>query len=249
MFNSNYSLADIAAATGRNGSSDGWGNGDGWWIILLFLFSGFGWGGRGFGGGGATGSTTVREEIAYGFDMNGLENSIRGIQQGLCDGFYAMNTGMLNGFASVNSAITADTIANMQNTNILTNGVHDLSTQLASCCCETKSAIERGFSDLGYALATQECATRQAITDSTRDIIANNNAGVRSILDFLVQDKIATLTAENQSLRFAASQSAQNAYLINELSPKCPVPAYVVPNPYACNTTPTCGYNNYPFVG
>ena len=137
MFNSNgYSLADIAAATGRN--NDGFG-GDGWWIILLFLFMGFGWGGRGGWGGGATGTTT-REEISYGFDMNGLENGIRGIQQGLCDGFYAMNTGMLNGFAGVqnsltqgfagiNSAITADTIANMQHTNILENSVQAIGTQ------------------------------------------------------------------------------------------------------------------------
>jgi glucose-1-phosphate cytidylyltransferase len=55
--------------------------------------------------------------------------------------------------------------------------------------------MERGFADLGYALATQACDTRRTICDSTRDIIENNNAGVRSILDFLTQDKIATLTA------------------------------------------------------
>jgi hypothetical protein len=66
--------------------------------------------------------------------------------------------------------------------------------------------MAKGFSDLGYALATQSCDTRRTIADSTRDIIENNNAGVRSILDFLTQDKIATLQAENQSLRFAASQ-------------------------------------------
>ena len=46
-----YSLADIAAATGNGNNNNGngfWGN-DGWWIILLFLFAG--WGGNGFGGG------------------------------------------------------------------------------------------------------------------------------------------------------------------------------------------------------
>ena len=239
MFNSGYSLADVAAATGGNRNNDGFMN-DGWWIILLFLFGGYGWGGVGVGGG--RGST--REEIAYGFDMNGLENGVRGIQQGLCDGFYAVNTGMLNGFsgvqnalcqgfAGVNNAITADTIANMQNTNTLENSVQAIGTQLSSCCCDIRSDISKGLSDLGYALATQECQTRQTIADSTRDIIANNNAGVRSILDFLTQDKIAALTAENQTLKFAASQQAQNAYLIGELSPKCPIPAYVVPNPYA----------------
>ena len=82
---------------------------------------------------------------------------------------------------------------------------------------------------------------RQTIADSTRDIIASNEAGTRAILDFLTQDKIASLTAENQTLKLAASQAAQNAYLINELRP-CPVPAYTVANPY-CNypVAATCG--------
>jgi hypothetical protein len=113
MFNNSngYSLADIAAATGGNNRNDGmWDNGA-WWIIILFLFcfNGGMWG-NGFGRGMGAGSpayqgTTTREEIAYGFDMNGLENGVRGVQQGLCDGFYAMNTGMLNSFAGVNNAV------------------------------------------------------------------------------------------------------------------------------------------------
>ena len=253
MFNSGYSLADIAAATGGNRNNDGF-MGDGWWIILLFLF---GWGNNGNGFFGNGGSST-REEVAYGFDMNGLENGVRGIQQGLCDGFYAMNTGMLNGFSGVqstlcqgfsgvNQAITSATIADMQNTNSLENNIQAIGTQLASCCCDIRSDLSKGFCDLGYALATQECQTRQAIADSTRDIIDSNNAGVRAILDFLTQDKIAALTAENQSLKFAASQQAQNAYLISELGQKCPVAAYVVPNPYCCNTpsVASCGGCSY----
>ena len=260
MFNTQttgYTLADIAAVTGgtRN-SGSGWGDGDGWWIILLFLFALGGWGngyGGGFGGGGST-----REEIAYGFDINGLENGIRGIQQGLCDGFYAMNTGMLNGFAGVQSTlcqgfsgvnagmaqnttdiiqtINADTIANMQNTNAINAGITALGTQIAQCCCDSRYESAKNFADLNYNMATQACDTRRAIADSTRDIIDSNNAGVRSILDFLTQDKIAALTAENQSLKFAASQSAQNAYLVNALKEPCAIPAYVVPNPNCCYT-------------
>ena len=257
MFNTTYggcgySLADIAAATGGSNNNNGWGGEGSWWIILLFLFAGWGNGNGGFGGGRGT----TREEIAYGFDMNGLENSVRGVQQGLCDGFYAMNTGMLNGFsnvqstlcqgfAGVNAAINQSSVDAMQNTfglqnaitgstTALTGQLTGLSTQLAQCCCDTKAAIKDGFGELNYNLATQSCDTRRAIADSTRDIIDNQNAGVRSILDFLTQDKIAALTAENQSLKFAASQAAQNAYLVNELTPKCPVPAYVVPNPNCC---------------
>lgn len=51
-------------------------------------------------------------------------------------------------------------------------------------------------------------------------------------MNFLTQDKIASLQAENQDLRNAASQSAQNAYLISQLRP-LPIPAYQVENPYA----------------
>ena len=252
MFNQNvmpYSLADIAAVNGGN-RSNGWGD-DYWWIILLFLFAGGGWG-NGWGNGGNNGATT-REEIAYGFDMNGLENGVRGIQQGLCDGFYAMNTGMLNGFSGVQSAlcqgfsgvtsgvtqgvydiistINADTIAGMQNTNSINNSITNLGTQMAQCCCDSRYETAKGFADLGYALASQSCDTRRTIADSTRDIIENQNSGVRSILDFLTQDKISTLQAENQTLKFAASQQAQNNYLVNALRDPCPVPAYVVPNP------------------
>lgn len=243
MFNSNnsgYSLSDIAAVTGRNGNGNGFGE-DGWWIILLFLFALGGWGNNGFGNGG---NGSVREEVAYGFDMNGLENSTRGIQQGLCDGFYAMNTEMLNGFSGVQSTLcqgfSGVNQAMNQNTNAINAGITALGTQMAQCCCDNRYEMAKGFSDLGYALATQSCDTRRAIADSTRDIIDSNNAGARSILDFLTQDKIASLQAENQTLKFAASQQAQNAYLVGQLREPCPVPAYVVPNPNCCYPN----YNN-----
>ena len=246
MFNTQggYSLADIAAATGTNNGRNG-AFGDDWAWIIILLLCGWGNGGFGFGGNRAAAGTTTREEISYGFDMNGIENGIRGIQQGLCDGFYAMNTGMLNGFngvqstlcqgfSGVNDAITQSTIADMQSDFALQTAINNSTTALtaqltgmaaenAACCCDLRTAI-----------ATQGCDTRRAIADSTRDIIDSNNAGVRSILDFLTQDKIATLTAENQSLKFAASQIAQNNYLVSALRDPCPVPAYVVPNPNCC---------------
>ena len=256
MFNHNsgYSLSDIAAVS-RN--DDGWGGGNGWWIILLLLFASGGWGGG--WGNGARGGATTREEIAYGFDMNSLENGVRGVQQGLCDGFYAVNTGMLNGFtgvqnalcqgfAGINQSITNGTITDLQNTNAIMGGITALGTQFQQCCCDNRYALATGFADLNYNIATQGCDTRRAIADSTRDIIDSNNAGVRSILDFLTQDKIATLTAENQSLKFAASQAAQNALitasqeaqtaeLIRRLGTPAPVPAYTVPNPNCCYGT------------
>lgn len=114
-----------------------------------------------------------------------------------------------------------------------------LQTQLANCCCENRE----GQAQIRYDMATQACETRQAIADSTRNI-----------LDFLTQDKIATLTAENQNLKFQASQTAQNAFitanqeaqtaeLIRRINPM-PVPAFTVPAPYAyagCGCNTGCG--------
>lgn len=236
MFKSGgYNLSDIAAVTnGRNG--DGlFGDGNGWWIILLFLFAGWG---NGFGGGGVNrgdAGWATQADVRSAVDQQTLISKLDQQTYGLADGVYALNSSLATGFHGVDNAVC--TLGyNMQ------NGFNTLGHEIANCCCENGRTIERGFADLGYALATQSCETRRAISDSTRDIVDNNNAGIRSILDFLTQDKIASLTAENQSLKFAASQAAQNAYLINELRP-APVPAYTVANPYCCNTYCATAFN------
>ena len=125
-------------------------------------------------------------------------------------------------------------------TYAVTGAINGLSHQVSDCCCATQRAID----GVNYNMATQACDTRNVIQNSTRDILESNNANTRAILDFLTQDKIATLTAENQNLKLAASQSAQNAFitanqeaqtaeLLRRLAPT-PTPAYVVPNPNCC---------------
>ena len=255
MFNGKgYNLSDIAAVTGnRSGNGDGmWGDG-GWWIILLFLFAGWGRG-NGFGGGfggGYEAPCATQADVRAAVDQQTLISKLDNQTYGLADSTYALNNSITSGFHGVDTALC--TLGyNMQ------GGFNTLSHQMSDCCCQTQRAIERGFADTNYNLATQACDTRQALATSTRDIIDANNAGVRSILDFLTQDKIATLTAENQSLKFAASQAAQNSFitanqeaqtaeLIRRLGRDCPIPAYVVPNPNCCyqpnffNTGCNCG--------
>lgn len=272
--NTGYSLADIAAATGGNRNTDDFGGNGAWWIIILFLFAFCGWGNNGWGGGfgpfgGGAGAATgsgITDGYILTSDFANIERKIDGVNNGLCDGFYAMNTGMLNGFAGVNSNITQQTIAQMQDTNAVQNSISNLGiaamqnqnalqAQIQNCCCQneklvmqsnydaqtrsntTDNLIATQFSNLNYNLADQFCQTRRAVADSTRDLLDNQNANTRAILDFITQDKISTLQAENQSLKFAASQAAQNNYLVAQLKP-CPIPAYTVPNPY-CN----CGTN------
>jgi hypothetical protein len=217
MFNGKgYNLSDIAAVTG-NRSGDGMFGDNGWWIILLFLFTGW-------GGGGAFGGN--RDSVAYGFDINNLENGIRGLEHGICDGFYDMNTSLLTGFGNV-------ALGSIQNTNAITGQLANMAADSAACCCETQRLIERGLCEVNYNILTQSNGINTSIATAARDIIENNNNGVRSILDFLTQDKISTLQAENQALRLTASQQAQNAFLVDQLGTKAPIPAYVVANPYA----------------
>ncbi len=241
------------------GFGDMFGNGA-WWIIILFLFIFNGWGGNGWGNGGYGMNGGVGSEVQRGFDHSSVVQKLDGITNGLSDGFYAVNSTLSSGFHGVDSAI-CNLGYNVQNgfnqTNIaLMQGQNALAAQLASCCCENREAI----SGLRYDMATQDCATRTAIQTGIRDVIDNQNANSRALMDFLVNDKISTLTAENQSLKFQASQTAQNAFitanqqaqtaeLIRRLGADCPQPAYVVQPPqpvtFATNNCGTAyGYSN-----
>lgn len=264
----NLTASDVALLTGNN-RNDGMFGGDGaWWLIVLFLFAFCGWGNNGWGnngnGGGYVATAATQADIQRGFDNSAVISKLDGINSGLCDGFYAMNNGMLTGFNGINTnimqtgygiqqAINADTVANMQNTNAL-------QAQLAQCCCDNKEAI----SNTNYNMATQANAIQQSIdkgfcqlnynaATNTRDIIDNANANTRALLDYLCQDKIAALQAENNDLRRAASQDRQSALLttamasqtqqiINAVNP-APIPSYQVPNPnvyYGCNSGCNC---------
>lgn len=250
MFNNGVSLADIAAVTGNNRNNDGmWGDGA-WWIVILLIFGWGGFGGNGWGGNGA-GNGYTDAAIQRGFDNQTVVSKLDGISNGICSLGYdqlaqmnGINTNILQTGFGIQQAINADTVSGMQNTNAIQSTLTNMAAQNASCCCETQRQIERGFADTNYNMATQACQTRQAIADSTR-----------SILDYLCQDKIATLQAENNDLRRAASQDRQNALLttamtaqtsqiINAVNPTA-IPAYVVPNPnayaYGCGCNQSCG--------
>lgn len=181
-------------------------------------------------------------DLQSGFDTQSILNKLNAINGGLCDGFYAANTSMLNGFNGVQNAVQANTVANMQNTNAL-------QTQIADCCCKNR----QGQADIRYAMATDTCAITTAINNAARDITDNANANYRAMHDELVamrmedkNDQILQLRTELQQKDLAASQCAQNAYLIQQLRPAA-IPAFNVPNPYAnygygcyCNSTNGC---------
>ena len=252
MFNTgNCASVPLVANIDGNGNNNGWGAEGSWLWFIIVIFAIFGWGGfgNGFGGNGMNGG--VGSEIQRGFDNQAVVSKLDGISNGLCDGFYAVQNGM-NGINTnilqtgfgIQQAINADTVANMQNTNAL-------QAQIANCCCETREAIQ----GVNYNMATNTCALQNTMNSNTRDIIDSQNAGTRAILDYLCNEKISSLQAENSDLRRAASQDRQSALLttqmvaqtqqiINAVNPSA-IPAYVVPNPnayaYGCGCNTGCG--------
>lgn len=225
----------VAPANGGNSGGFGWG-GDGAWLIILFLiFAVFGWGGNGWGN-NAGNSGGVVDGYVLTSDFANVERKIDSVNQGLCDGFYQQaqlvngaNMAMANGFAQAELSRSNQQAALMQQLNAM-------QMQAANCCCENRAAIAQ----VRYDMAAQACDTRNTVQNATRDIIDNANSNSRAILDFLTQSKLSDLQAENQGLKLAASQAAQNSYLVSQLRPS-PIPAYTVQNPYCCNQFAGCG--------
>ena len=246
MYENGLTPADIKALMGGSGNGNGSFLGGGNFLeaiialAVLAMFTGNGNGGGIFGGGNRG------EDVRAAVDQQTLIGKLDGITNGISDATYALSNAVTGGFHSAE-------VAQCQQQAAIMAQLSAMAAEYAKCCCDTKRSIEGGFGDIKYAIASQACETRNLIQNATRDITDNANANSRAILDFLTQDKIATLTAENQSLKFAASQAAQNAFitanqeaqtaeLIRRLGRDCPVPAYWVPNPNCCYTPQQLGF-------
>lgn len=245
-----YVEGDLPVVTTGN-NNNGWND---WsWIIGLAVVGGIfgnGWGGFGGGFGNRGGFGGIAENYALATDFATIERKLDGVNNGLCDGFYAQNTNMLNGFASVQqtlcqgfsgvNATINDGFAGVNNA-ICTLGYQNqagfnmLSRELADCCCTTQRAID----SVKYENAKNTC-----------DIIRAGQDNTRAILDYLTTEKISSLQAENSGLKAQISNDRQSRYIVDALSPKCPQPAYVVQPPQEV-TFPTncCGTVNYATYG
>ena len=268
----------LAGQSDSNKNNSGFFGNEGLWAVIILAII-FGWGRNNFGGGGNDASSTIPYMMAMGsgaaqggltradmmseFGFKGLEDSVRAVQNGLCDGFYAANNTAMQGFHGVDNAIcnlgyqtqhgfNGTNVALMQGFNGVERGQNAIQTQIASCCCDTGRAIERGFADVGYRMATDTCAINTNAANNTRDIIDAVNCGFRGIdaklTEQRIADKDAQIAAQNQrifALELAASQAAQNQYLVNAIGPKAPVPAFRVPAPWQWQgNNGGCCYNN-----
>lgn len=250
--NNGLSAADVAAVTGGN---NGYGfGGDGiWWLLVLFLFAfvGGGWGGFGNAGngGGIPAYTAQVNDIQRGFDQQAVIAGINGVQSSVTNGFAGVNQALCNGFAGVSNGFAQVELGanNRQMANM-----------------NQMFGVQQSISNLGYNVATEACADRQAVNDGARDIIAaitaNTNAtmnafnaGLQSLHNEFCQDRLDNkdariadlerqLTMANlqatqgaQTAQILADNAAQTANLRQALNPT-PIPAYVVQNPSCCNT-------------
>nr|DAJ01504.1 MAG TPA: hypothetical protein [Caudoviricetes sp.] len=249
----------------NSGGGFGWGGDNGVWLIVLFLIFAVcgGWGNNGWGGGGgamdnyvlASDFATLQRQIDSAASTIERKSDIT--QQGICDGFYAMNTGMLNGFAGVTQTVTSGfsqaEVARCNQQMAFMQQFSALQAQMSGCCCDLREAIQ----GINYNLATQGSETRNLIQGNTRDIIDAMNCGFRSIEQRLTAQEIAAKDAkiaeQNQRLfaaDLAASHSAQTLDMRNYVSAQFayynprPVPSFSVPAPYqytGCGCNQGCG--------
>lgn len=239
------------------GNSGGFGGdcfGNGWWILLLLLFAG-GWGNNGFGGGfgGNDGvmpylwNTQTQNDVNRGFDNAGIASQLSGIQSAITGGFANAEVSRCNSdMASMNQRFT--------DIQFINQGFNNVTSQLAQCCCDNRLAT----ANLGATIASEACATRQAVNDNVRDLLVSQTAATQRILDQLCNDKIdaknekiADLERQLTMANLAASQTAQNAFIAQGFSNEvdalynrlnsCPVPTTPV---YGRTPIFTCNNNS-----
>ena len=221
-------LVQPTGFTGGNGGGFGLGDGNGWWILLLFILMG-GWGGN-FGGGFGGGADFYpwmnnSNQMASGFQNQMLNDSIGGIRDSIMGIGAQLSTNQMADMERSFAAQTANTAA-----------LSGLQSQLAQCCCDNRLAT----CQTQNLVQSEGAETRLAIQQQTQ-----------AILDKMCQQEIDNLKAQNLALQnqvnmqnLAASQAAQTAaliadntaqtqYIVNRVAPY-PVPAYTVTNP----TTP-----------
>ena len=227
----------LVSPTGAMSNGFGFGDGNGWWIILLIIL--FAGGLNGFGGNNMMPYAMTGNEVQRGFDQQSIMGGINGIQAGV----NGLSGQICNSFAQAEIANNSRQMASMQQ-------MFDLSTQFANCCCENRL----GIANLNSTILSENCADRAAIGDGIRDILASQSANTQRILDKLCDQELEAERRENQNLRSElmyarsqASQVEQTAQLIADnnrqtaiLNP-APIPAYVVQNPNAGYSCSGCG--------
>lgn len=227
-------------------------------VNTVVVPTGFGFGGFGgsYGGYSPCCTPATHQAMTDAFNFTQLDNGQRGLERGLCDGFYSVNLGISNLGTQLQQGFCATDRANLQGFNGVQsalcqgfNGINSAIAQtnynLKDCCCETKQAIsenrfstQTGFNAVSNQLASCCCDLERgqenikyAIAQQTCDIITNADRNTDRIINHLVQSEMERLRTDLQSAQFQLSQNSQTRALIEQLQP-CPKPAYLTCSPY-----------------
>lgn len=220
---SGLSVADALALQNRdNDGMFGGGSGTGVWVFFLFFLLAWGGGGFGFGNNAAAQGALTRAELYDGLNYNQLDNAVRGIQNGLCDGFYAQNTTMLQGMNGIQNQLC-------QGFNGVNNNIAESRFAAQQCCCETNRNID---------------AVRYENARNTCDIVNAIKADGDATRALMTQNTIQELRDNLQAAQLQLGNLSQTQTIINAVRP-FPIPSYVTCSPYtAVNGYGACGCGN-----
>lgn len=251
----------LVALNGKNGNN-GFG-GDGSWLLwVIFLFFLFplmgrgGWG-NGFGGGNEGGCPSGAGLANLINNDNGREllmSAIQGNGQAINNLATNLNCSVgqiqqaINGVSAKVAEVGCQVgMSSQQIINSIQAGNCQIANQMAQCCCDVKTSIERQGYENRIATINQTDDLKSNANTQFNILGAKIDAQTQIINDKFcqlemreMQNKIDTLRAEKSALELSASQQAQTANIVNQLRTPAPIPAYCVPNPNCCY--------GYPFV-
>ena len=149
MQNANKGNMDPAALMAMMNNNGMGGNGGWWiWIILLFFVWG-GFGGNGFGNRSGE-AAQVASQLNTDANTNLLMQAINGNKDAISNLSNTLNcdinavTSALNQINAGVSQISCDTkLSGCQVINAIQSGNAGLASQLASCCCDVRTAIQQ----------------------------------------------------------------------------------------------------------
>lgn len=220
---SGLSVADALALQNKDNDSMFGGSSGTWvWVFFLFFLLAWGGGGFGFGNNAAAQGALTRAELYDGLNYSQLDNAVRGIQNGLCDGFYAQNTAMLQGMNGIQNQLC-------QGFNGVNNNIAESRFATQQCCCETNRNID---------------AVRYENARNTCDIVNAIKADGDATRALMTQNTIQELRDNLQAAQLQLGNISQTQTIINAVRP-FPIPSYVTCSPYtAANGYGVCGCGN-----
>lgn len=220
----------MAMMNGKNG----FGSEGGWFIWVIFLFFLMGWGNNGWGSNG-NGATPLASLLSNDNGRELLMSAIQGNATAISQLATSLNCDVnaiqtaINGVSSLTSQVGNQVgLTGQQVVNAIQQGNMGIAQQLASCCCDVRTAVNtqgyetrinnlnqtntlqqsinnvataqtQGFSQIGYASQQQTCDLQNTINSGVQKIVDGQNAAEMRELN----NKIASQSEELSSYKTA----------------------------------------------